>query len=41
MVLAGILTAGVALAIYVYLLQRGSTDVARTYAFTVLAAPPP
>ena len=36
MVLTGVLTAGVALAVYVYMLQRSPTDVARTYAFTVL-----
>ena len=36
MVLTGILTAAVALAVYVYMLPRSSTAIARTYAFTVL-----
>ena len=36
MVLTGILTAGVAFAVYFSVLRSGSTETARTYAFTVL-----
>ena len=36
MFLTGVLTAGVAFAVYVYVLKTGTTDMARTYAFTVL-----
>jgi Ca2+-transporting ATPase len=36
MLLTGLLTAGVAFAVYLCLLRRGDPEVARTYAFTVL-----
>jgi len=36
MLLTGLLTAGVALAVYLYMLRISSVDVARTYAFAVL-----
>jgi P-type Ca2+ transporter type 2C len=36
MLLTGFLTAGVAFASYIYVLQAGTTQTARTYAFTVL-----
>ena len=36
MFLTGFLTAGVAFAVYFYVLQAGSTETARTYAFAVL-----
>ena len=36
MFLTGFLTAGVTFAVYVYVLRTETTDVARTYAFTVL-----
>jgi Ca2+-transporting ATPase len=36
MFITGGLTAGVAFGVYVYMLKRGPTDVARTYAFTAL-----
>jgi len=36
MSLTGVLTAGMALAVFIYMLKAGSTEVARTYAFTTL-----
>ncbi len=36
MFFTGFLTAGVAFAVYVYILKTGTTEAARTYAFTVL-----
>ncbi len=36
MFLTGFLTAGVTFAVYVYVLQAGTTETARTYAFAVL-----
>ncbi len=36
MFLTGFLTAGVSFAVFVYVLQTETTEVARTYAFTVL-----
>ena len=36
MIFTGLLTAGVAFCVYVYVLKTGTVDTARTYAFTVL-----
>ena len=36
MFFTGVLTAGIAFAVYFYMLQTGTTEMARTYAFTVL-----